>query len=267
MAGPAGMLSAVKPLVSVLMPIAPRARWLRVALEGLRAQTLTDWELVIVLDGDCGENQGVIERAGLTNPVTIVRTAGGEGVARSLNRGLEQCRAELVARHDADDISASDRLRLQVEAMQARPELLVLGTGARLINETGRVVGLREVPSGEAVIRRMLWRNALIHPSVMMRRDAVTGIGGYDVDSPRTEDYELWLRLAAQGPLDNLPEDLLDYRIHAQQHSRAGSLGGGSRKIRLARRAAVRGTGGTWLGSDMRHVAWASVQIARGRGL
>ena len=253
--------------VSVLMPVAPRARWLGAALVGLRAQRFTDWELVIVLDGACDANECAIAESGLQIPLRVLRTEGGYGVARSLNLGLTDCRGPLIARHDADDVSAPERIALQAATMLDRPQLLVLGTSARLIDETGQVIGRREVPSGGDVVRRLLWRNALIHPSVMMRRSAVTDVGGYDEASPRTEDYELWLRLAARGPLDNLQRDLVDYRIHGQQHSGAGSLGGGARKIRLARREAVRSRGGTRLGSDFRHAAWASVQIARGRGL
>jgi hypothetical protein len=251
--------------ISVLMPIAPRSPWLREALESLRCQAFTDWELVAVLDGHCDVNMAVLDGWELAKRTRVLQTEGGAGVARSLNLGLAACRAELVARHDADDLSAPGRLARQFQTMKASPSLAVLGTCARVINETGEVVGVRDAPGGRALAHRLRWRNALIHPSVVMRRSVILGLGGYDESNPRAEDYELWLRVAARSELDNLPERLVDYRVHQSQHSSGKDLGRGAALVRQTRRESTTARGGSALMSDLRHLAWLGVQVAHGR--
>lgn len=251
--------------ISVLMPIAPRALWLRETLDSLCCQTFTDWELVAVLDGYCNVNQAILDGWEHAHRTRVLQTGGGAGVARSLNLGLAACQADLVARQDADDLSAPDRLARQLRMMEASPSLAVLGTCARIIDETGEVIGVRDAPVGRALMRRLRWRNALIHPSVVMRRSVILKLGGYDESNPRTEDYELWLRVAARNQLDNLPERLVDYRIHQSQHSSGKNLGRGAAAVRQTRRESATARGGSALMSDLRHLAWLSVQVAHRR--
>ena len=146
-------------------------------------------------------------------------------LATALDLGLQECRAELVARFDADDICEPHRLELQVGALNARPELAVLGSAATVIDASGTVCGLRQVPVGVGrVRRRLLWHNCILHPSVMFRREVVKAIGGYDARMDRSEDYDLWMRVLAAGDLDNVHEPLIRLREHPGQLSRRYKL-------------------------------------------
>jgi glycosyltransferase involved in cell wall biosynthesis len=244
------------------MPIAPEAAWLDECLASLQSQTFPSWELVAVLDGGCTKNESSLQSAGLGDRLRVIRLPRGSGVARALNSGLENTEAEFVARMDADDVSAPRRLETQFEALVRRPSVWVLGTAARLMDSGGTDRGLRAVPSGSHSVRRTLaWRNALIHPSVLMRRTAILNIGGYNAGSDRMEDYELWLRVAAVGELDNLAEPLLHYRLHQTQHSR-GRRVTQTAEIRRARRG-MAGTATGRLRADARHVLWLGAQKAR----
>jgi glycosyltransferase involved in cell wall biosynthesis len=256
--------------ISVLMPVAPRSTWLEQATSSLVAQTHQSWRLIAVLDGECEQNRAVLERPELDGRVRIKVLPGRSGVANALNAGLAEARTDLVARLDADDTCEPQRLAIQVEEFKTRPDLLVLGSGATMINERGRPIGSKRVPVGpRRVLRRLLWHNILVHPSVVFRREAIVGAGGYDPRCLRGQDYELWLRLATLGLLDNVAAPLIRYRVHPGQHSRPIVGPDDTRSIRAARRRAATAS---WTGSacaDARHFAWLSyqhVQTWRRRG-
>ena len=144
----------------------------------------------------------------------------GRGLVAALNRGIALGDAPLVARMDADDISHPERITRQRAALLAHPDLAVLGTRVTVCSDEGEV--------GEGLARYVAWQNGLItpeqhrtarfiesplcHPSIMMRRAALSAVGGYrELDGP--EDYELFLRCAAHDlALAKLPEELLTWR-------------------------------------------------------
>jgi glycosyltransferase involved in cell wall biosynthesis len=254
----------VREKVSVLMPIAPRSVWLEQAVSSLLGQTYENWHLFAVLDGDCLSNRFVLEQPGLRGRVRLDVLPAGSGVANALNRGLATISTELVARFDSDDICEPDRLETQVAEMSARPELLVLGSSATVIDESGARLGVRNVPVGpEQVRRRLLWRNAMIHPSTLMRRESVIAAGGYDPRCVYAEDYELWLRLAAIGPLDNVSRPLIRYRQHNGQHSHPLKGRDEAHIIKVSRRRATGISRTSRAAADSRHLAWVTVQWMR----
>jgi hypothetical protein len=133
-----------------------------------------------------------------------------------LNQGLLECRAELVARMDADDVAEPERLRLQVELLTRCPDIAVVGSQLQIIDEAGQSRGYRAYPLRHDEILAAFPRyNPLAHPSVMFRRTVVVAAGGYVTDL-HNEDYDLWSRLAIDGHrFANLPDALLRYRVHS----------------------------------------------------
>ncbi len=96
----------------------------------------------------------------------------------------------------------------------------VLGSTVVEIDGTGRTLTTREALTGGELLRKLRWLNKIVHPSVLMRRDVIVKVGGYDEAALRAEDYDLWLRVAAVARVDNLKEPLLDYRMHTGQEWR-----------------------------------------------
>ena len=138
------------------------------------------------------------------------------GLTRSLNEGVSLARAPLIARLDADDVAAPERLARQLAFLDAHPEIGLLGTGAIEIDATGREVGRVVPPAADADIRRaLIRRNVFVHSSVVMRRHALASAGGYDATFPVAQDYDLWLRLARVTRLANLPDPLVTRRLLA----------------------------------------------------
>ena len=118
---------SASPSYSVLMPLAPwePAGQVAAALESLARQSLPCSQVVVSCDGPPPPAlQSVLLASGL--PLTQVVGPGGEGVGPVLSRGLVACREDLVVRADADDLSLPERCAVQVEAMQARPQLVAL---------------------------------------------------------------------------------------------------------------------------------------------
>jgi len=179
-----------------------------------------------VLDGSPENNRHILEAAELTCPITIIEHNTSQGIARALNAGLHQAHGELIARTDADDINHPERLATQVAAFDRDSDLILLGTSAEVIDDHGSPSSEpRIVPTGNEVLkRRLITRNSFIHPSVMFRKNIAILSGGYNVHCMRTEDYELWLRLALCGTVENLAEPLIQYRVHPGQHTN-GKIG------------------------------------------
>jgi glycosyltransferase involved in cell wall biosynthesis len=242
------------------MPVAPDARYLAEALTSICAQSLAEWELVVVLDGACPGNERSIRRIVPASRLTVIEHAVPVGIAAALATGLRRCRADLVARMDADDICLPDRLRRQRDFLHDHPEVVALGSAAHVIDEEGRRSHVRYVATGVDLGRRLLLRNQLIHPSVMFRRHAVERIGGYNQRLSGGEDYELWLRLSTTGVLMNLADPLLEYRVWRHQFSRKAVVGPLIPDILAARRLAAANAGVPSAVALLGHLAWRLAQ-------
>jgi len=138
------------------------------------------------------------------------------GLTRSLNRGIKLAQGEYIARMDADDIALPERLERQVEFMEANPDVGVVGTAYYEIDSRGKIVGKKVFPLQDRELRRALIRyNPLFHGSVMIRKAVFEKVGLYNESFIRSQDYELWFRIAKHFKLANLPEPLMMRRYGA----------------------------------------------------
>lgn len=205
---------APRPAVSVLMPAYNAERWIDGCLDSVLSQGFRRFELVVVDDASRDGTAVRLAAWASRDPrVRVVRNEANQGVARSLNRGLSECRGELVLRMDADDLMREGRIEKQVAFLASNPGVHVLGGWARVIDSAGGFRELRRMPVEHRDIVELIWANPIIHPSVAYRRDAILALGGYDERARQREDYDLWFRCAAAGlGFHNLPEPLIDYR-------------------------------------------------------
>ena len=200
------------PGVSVLMSVHNGAPWVRDAVTSVFAQTLADLELIVIDDGSTDATPELL--ASLRDPRLHVERRARQGLTLALNRALELGQAPLLARLDADDLALPERLARQRQYLDAHPDVGLLGTGAREVDEAGREVAVVRPPVDDAAIRRVLIRaNPFVHSSVMMRRAALDRAGGYDPSFPVAQDYDLWMRLARVTRLANLSEPLVIRRL------------------------------------------------------
>lgn len=208
---------ADNPLVSVLMPAYNARRYVAEAIQSVLAQTWRDFEFLIIDDGSTDDTPEILKRYAEADDRVRVLTRSNAGVGAALNAGIAEARGELIARMDSDDVCLPERFARQVEFLRERPDCVLVGSRVLLIDPDGApLFEMEEIPTGHEEIDEMLLqaRWSIVHPAVMMRRDVVRRIGGYDNEVVPVEDHDLFLRLAEVGRLANLPEVLLRYRKH-----------------------------------------------------
>lgn len=208
------------PAISVLMPMRNGQPFLAEAIDSILNQTFQDWEFVIV--DNCstdGSAEYALERAATEPRIKVLRNDTNVGITYSLNRGLEACRGEWVARIDCDDRAMPERLERQLGFVRANPDVVVLSCFANYINAAGERIGRgpHDLISHDAY-RRAMDRNEVIgilHPGALIKREAFATVGTYRTEYEPAEDTDLWNRLSEAGVVMVLPEYLMDYRLHS----------------------------------------------------
>lgn len=214
------------PRISVILPFRNAAATLAAALDSIAAQTLRDWECLLIDDGSTDASAELARARAAADPRLHLLAAGG-GLVDALNRGIVAARAPLIARMDADDVALPERLERQAAAFAADATLTVVSClveafpAAQVTDGMRRYVAWLNGLTSAAAIRDALFvESPIAHPSAMMRGDALRAAGGYRaVDGP--EDYDLWLRLLlAGGRAEKVPQVLLRWRESAGRLSR-----------------------------------------------
>ncbi len=201
--------------VTVLMPVYNAARHVREAIESVLAQTHRDFEFLIVDDGSTDQSAAIVA-AYRDSRIRLIRSPRNEGLSAALNRGLAQAQGELIARQDADDRSHPQRIERQVQALERRADVALIGCQANAIDEGGRPLADVERSQDEVSIRwYALFDNPFIHSSVMFRKQVIWNeLGGFEASfDPYSQDYELWGRVMQRYSVFNLRDRLMTYRV------------------------------------------------------
>ena len=202
------------PALSVLMPVHNGARFLREAVDSILAQTMSDFEFIVIDDGSIDETPAILASYRDTR-IRVIRQ-DNQGLASALNSGLELARTDLVARMDADDVSAPPRLERQYQTMTQHVDISVLGTGFEYLTERGNKSSKYHdgLLHRSTIQRGRVTLPTIAHGSVLLRRHLVLGLGGYRSQWPTGQDFDLWLRVAEHWTVAQLDEPLYLYRIH-----------------------------------------------------
>ena len=201
------------PKVSVIMGAYNAQDTIKKCIESIIEQSFVDWEFIICNDCSNDNTEYLIkEYIKKDKRIILINNKENLRLAASLNKCLKYCKGEYIARMDADDISAPDRIMKQVEFLDANAEIAVVGTNRIIFDENG-YHGIRK--SIEYPTEKFLLRGApFAHPTIMMRKKVYLDLGGYTVseETVRAEDLELWFRFFANGYKGyNLQENLYYY--------------------------------------------------------
>jgi glycosyltransferase involved in cell wall biosynthesis len=206
-----------EPVVSIILPTYNGLPYLREAVESVRAQTIRDWELIVIDDGSTDDSVCWLES--LAEP--RLRLLTSEHIAHRAqlrNRGIAAARAEWIGFIDSDDRWKANKLERQLAYHTTRPELQWSYTGREIIDTNGAPFHhpqhLRWRPHSGRILRPLLAFDARIAlPSVLVRRSLLDRVGGFS-DQRWGEDYDLWIRLAQEVECGLIDEPLVEIRAH-----------------------------------------------------
>lgn len=205
-------------LVSVIMPVHNGSLFVEQAIESILTQTYQNFELIIVNDLSTDSTPVIIERYRQLYPkkIKVIHLRKRHGAYGAANIAMRHAKGEFIAPMDADDISHPKRFQKQVEFFLQNNEAIVVGTQARIIDEEGRIIGEKTFPtSRKEIYKKFLEVHPLVHPSCMIRRSLLPKKNRlYENKYGVNDDYYTFFTLFKYGKIFNLPDYLLDYRIH-----------------------------------------------------
>jgi len=200
------------PAVSIITPAHDAARFLDETIHSVKAQTFSDWEMIVVDDDSGDGTHEIVERWAASDPrIRLVRQSPKQGAGAARNRALAEARGRYVAFLDSDDLWRPEKLEVQVAFMRETGAVFSFA-GYSIIDERGKPLG-RPVRAPERVDYDFLLRNTIIGClTVMLDR---TGLGPLSMPPLRQhEDLSLWYDLLKRGAVARgIPRDLALYRV------------------------------------------------------
>ncbi len=218
-----------EPSVSVIMSVYHTpVSYLCEAVDSILGQTYDKIQLIIVNDGNRSQDiTECLDKYLSDDRVTVIENEVNIGLTRSLNRAIECCDGDYIARMDSDDISLPERIRTQVEYMESHPDICMTGTNVISFSDDdpdGSPNKKSRLGDQTICEIRLLFENTgYAHPTFMLRKSFLDEHGiRYREDIPRAQDYALTTDcILAGGKRHLIEKPLLKYRIHKNQISSA----------------------------------------------
>jgi glycosyltransferase involved in cell wall biosynthesis len=213
----------MSPVVSIIVPTFNRLRFLRKTLASVFEQTFEDWELLIADDGSGAETRAYLQSIDSPPRVRVLWLPHSGKPAAARNAALREAKGEYVAFLDSDDLWTPEKLQTQIASLRGRAGRHWGYTRFVLVDESGNPTDWQRsrswpVPDGWIFDNLVKSETVIAVPSVVVSRELLQRVGGFDEDLVMCEDYDLWLRLAAQSEVDAIDEPFTLVTRH-REHS------------------------------------------------
>ncbi len=201
------------PTISVIIPVYNGEKTIVNTLKSVLKQTFTDLELIVIDDGSQDSTLAVIDE--IRDSRLKVFSFPNAGVSASRNRGLSKAKGEFISFLDADDLWTPDKLEAQLRALQENPQAAVAYSWSDWIDESGQFLR----PGGHISVNGNAYPKLLLRDFVesgsnpLIRRQALTEVGGFDPSVTPAEDWDMWLRLAARYEFVAVASPHILYRV------------------------------------------------------
>lgn len=214
-------MSQTGPLFTVLMCVHRDDAFVQPAINSVLVQTESEFELVIVLNGRPAALDALAAKVrAIRDPRIVVLRTEIMQLGFSLNLGLQHSRADYIVRFDSDDLCHPERLRRTRELIEQNPGVDIVAGSCRRIAEDGSALGVVDVNRVRDWRKTLPWKNPFVHPATTIRRERLLALRGY-AGGLCSEDYDLWLRLAALPDVRVVTSSfpMVDYRVSPAQVS------------------------------------------------
>jgi Glycosyl transferase family 2 len=208
------------PQVSVVMVVCNVDRFLSEAIESILAQTFRDFEFIVLEFGSTDRTKEIVSRYSAQDDRIKFHEISHCSLVDARNVACSLAQGQYIAIMDADDVCLQERLRWEVDFMDANSGVGLVGGAVEWIDAAGRPQGIQEVPcENHAIKLALVSRCPFWHPTVLVRRHALALVGGYRTAFVFAHDYDMELRIAEHFQVANLQQVVVKYRIHPSQVS------------------------------------------------
>lgn len=205
--------------ISIIVPTYNREDFILEAVNSVLAQTVTNWELIIVDDGSTDDTYTVLEPLLKDNRI-IYQKQENQGQAVARQQALKIAKGSYIAFLDSDNRWLPNRLELGLKALKDNPQASISYGNIITIDENGEEVTRENMLRHSGAIAPLLLRdNFVAMNTTLVRKSAIDKIGGMRGEVRRGDDYDLWLRLSAEHEFIYIPEFMADYRVMDDQIS------------------------------------------------
>lgn len=211
------------PKVSVIICTYNREKLLPRAIDSVLSQSLKDLELIIIDDASTDKTEDLISLyIKKDKRIKYFKNDYNLGISKSRNRGCSLARGNYIAMLDSDDWWLyRDKLLRQIELLDSRPRLGLVGTGIVLYDENNNFIKEDIFECSDKKIRKnILSKNQFAQSSSVFRKEAYLNANGYREDLLVCQDLALWLKIGTRYELANLKDALTAYLVNSQGISR-----------------------------------------------
>ena len=205
-------------LTSVVITVYNEEEHIEGAVNSVLKQTYNNLELIVINDGSEDETEGTLRKNFDDKRMKLINI-GRKGRTRALNCGVEAANGQFVAILDADDRCLPRRVERQAEFLSNHKDVGVVGCDYIRKDTLRNEKYVRSYPKNDKSIRKEMAKYIpLAHSCVMFRRQAIMEAGGYDERLADHEDLDLWIRVAQNWELANIPEPLVVRQIRSDSY-------------------------------------------------
>lgn len=203
--------TSIRPTVSIIIPAYNAAQFLPEAVESIQAQSITDFEIILVDDlSEDGTWECIRRLQSLDRRITGLQVENKAWASGARNLGIGIARGRYIAFLDADDIALPKRLEIQTSYLDAHKEISACGSWASLFGADVSLMKFKTAPN--EVAARLAFSSEFLMPSICVRKIDIQKSGYFDETLRYNEDWEWLIRVAKCGGVSNLNNVLIKYR-------------------------------------------------------
>lgn len=215
--------------VSIILPTYNGSKFIKQALNSVLMQSYCNWEMLIVDDGSIDNTSKIVsDFVSRDSRIIYLKNNINIGIQKTLNIGLKESKGEYIARIDDDDEWIDkDKLKKQIEFLDNNKDYALIGTGTIVANETGEEIFRYLPPETDDKIRnKLLFKNCFTNSSILLRRDNIVNLGGYNERElyKHIEDYYLCLSLGSFGKFYNIQSYSTKYTFRKNSISSSNKI-------------------------------------------